>query len=250
MGTIIVVGSGIAGDEAAHAASRTDPEAKVIMITEESHPLYSACVLADYVAGHISRDRVFLRKTEEYAGSSIDIQLSQRVTDWFPDQRMLQMQDRKVGYDSLILATGSQALIPPVHGVEKKGVITLKTLSDADIIKGTQGTYAVIVGSGPVGIEASLALRHLGWEVWIVELLEGVLPRLFDVPIATLIQKELVARGIRVHAGERLMEILGEEHVEGVRTDRRILKADLVLLVTGMTPEVVLAKKGGLALGP
>ena len=251
MGTIIVVGSGIAGDEAAHAACRTDPEAKVIMITGESHPLYSACVLADYVAGHISRDRVFLRTTGEYAGSGIDIQLSQRVIDWFPDQRMLRLKDRELGYDSLILATGSQALIPPLHGAGKKGVITLKTIGDADLIKEKQGgTHAVIVGSGPVGIEASLALRHLGWKVWIVELLERVLPRLFDAPIAALIKAELEERGIRVRPGERLMEILGEDHVEGVRTDRRTLKADLVLLVIGMKPEVSLAKKGGLALGP
>ena len=250
MGTILVVGGGIAGDEAARAARQTDPGAKVVMLSEEGHPLYSACALADYVAGEISRKRVFLRTAGAYAHDGVDLQLSQRVMDWSPDQRMLHLKDRDLHYDRLILATGSQAVMPLLPGIEKRGVVTLKTLGNADRIKKSQGTDVVVVGSGPIGIAASIALRRRGWNVRIVELFERVLPRLFDSPIAAMIKARLEEHGIHVLLGESVMEILGKEHVEGVLTDSRTLKADLVLLVIGMKPEVTLAKGGGLTLGP
>lgn len=250
MHTIAVVGSGIAGDEAAHAARRGAPKARIVMVTEEPHPLYSPCVLGDYVAGEIPRQRVFLRTPEAYAHEGIELLLSRPVADWSPDRRMLYAKDREISYDSLILATGSRPLVPPLVGAEKEGVFALKTLSDADSIKEASGTDAVVVGSGPVGIETALALRRLGWNVWIVELLDRVLPRLFDVPMAELLRAYLEKHGIRICLAERVLEVLGGERVEGVRTDSRALKSELVVFVIGMKPEVTLARRGDLALGP
>lgn len=250
MREVAVVGCGIAGDEAARAARRTDPDVRVVMVTEEPHPLYSPCVLGDYVAGEIPRQRVFLRTPEAYAHEGIELLLSQPVVDWSPDRRMLYAKDREISYDSLILATGSRPLVPPLVGAEKEGVFALKTLSDADSIKEARGTDAVVVGSGPVGIETALALRRLGWNVWIVELLDRVLPRLFDVPMAGLLKTYLENHGIRICLAERVLEVIGGERVEGVLTDRRALQSELVVFVIGMKPEVTLARRGGLVLGP
>jgi len=249
MRTIAIVGSGIAGDEAARAARKTDPKASIVMLTEESHSLYSACVLPDYVAGEIPRQRVFLRTPEAYAQEGIELLLDHPVVEWSPDRQLLHLRDRDLHYDGLVMATGSRAVIPPLPGVEKEGVITLKTLSDADRILEAQGTDAVVVGSGPLGVEVALALRRRGWTVRIVELLERVLPQLFDNPVADLLKLRLEEHGIRVFLGEQVLEIIGGTRPEGLRTDQQTLKADLVVFVIGMRPEVTLGEEGGLALG-
>jgi len=122
MRTIAVVGTGIAGDEAARAARKTDPKARIVMLTEECHSLYSACVLPDYVAGEIPRRRVFLRTPEAYAQEGIELLLDHPVVEWSPDRQLLHLRDRDLHYDGLVIATGSRPLIPPLPGVEKEGV--------------------------------------------------------------------------------------------------------------------------------
>jgi NADPH-dependent 2,4-dienoyl-CoA reductase/sulfur reductase-like enzyme len=250
MRTIAVVGGGIAGWEAARGARRSDPGARVVLLNEEPHPLYSACVLADYISGEIERSRVFLRALEDYKKEGIDYRPHTAVVDWSPDERLLILQGGELHYDALVLATGSIPWIPPLPGAQRPGVQTLKTLADADGLRGVPVGRIVVVGGGPIGIEAAVALRRSGWEVHLVELLPRLLPRLFDEPLSILLKERLEACGIEVVLGERVLEVFGAEAVEGIRTEKRVLKADRVLFVIGMRPEVSLARRGGLELGP
>lgn len=249
MGVIAVVGAGIAGDEAARAARAQAPGERVVLVTEEPHPLYSACVLADYLCAELPKDRVYLRGVEEYRELGVEFLPETPVTGWDPSGRRLQIPGGGIDYDRLVLATGSRPFIPPLPGADREGVVSLKTLEDAERIRDTRGRAAVVVGSGPVGIEAALALRELGWEVTIVELLDRVLPRIFDAPIAGRAVALLERAGVRVLVGEKVMEIQGERRVEGVRTDQRTLDAQLAVMVVGMRPEVTLAREGGVSLG-
>jgi NADH oxidase (H2O2-forming) len=250
MAVIAVVGGGVAGDEAAVTAKKEAPGDRVILITEEPHPLYSACVLADYVCNEIAKNRVYLRGIDEYRQLGIESMTETRVVGWSPERRQLQIPSGEISYDRLILATGSRSFIPPIPGANKEGVLSLKTLEDADRIRATKGTSAVVVGSGAVGIEAALALRELGWEVTVVELMDRVLPRMFDAPIAKMAAAHLERAGVQVLVGEKVLEILGDERVQGIRTDRRTIDAQLAVMVVGMRPEVTLAKAGGVELGP
>ena len=249
MKVIAVVGSGIAGDEAVYSVRRADPDAKVVMISEDPQPLYSACVLADYVAGEISRAQVFLRRAEDYKRHGIQLLLSERVVDWLPDRSLLCLRDREIPYDRLVLATGSRPFVPRLPGVNLDGVISLKTLYDAERIRKTMGSKAVVVGSGPVGIEAVVALRRKGWEVTLIESLDRVMPRLFDTPIACALKQRLEAEGVNVLLGEPIREICGSKRVEGVRTVLSTIPAELVVLVIGMRPNVALPRMAGLELG-
>ena len=103
MGVVAIVGCGIAGDEAAFSARRADPESKVIIITKEHRALYSACVLADYVAGAIPKKRITLKTPEDYERAGIELNLSANVIGYSPDQHLLHLEDRDVKVDRLIL---------------------------------------------------------------------------------------------------------------------------------------------------
>ena len=108
----------------------------------------------------------------------------------------------------------------------------------------------MVVGSGPVGIELAVAFRGMGWSVILIELLDRLLPGLLDFPLAESVKKRLEAKGIQVLVKERVLEVLGGNRVEEIRTDQRSIPADIVALVAGMRPEVELAKEGGVQIGP
>lgn len=127
--------------------------------------------------------------------------------------------------------------------------MSLKTFDDAEQLKQAAGKAAVVVGSGPVGIEAAVALRRRGWSVAIVELMDRILPRLFDGPLTERLGGYLQAAGIDLFTREKVEAIIGDGQVQGVQTDRRRLPADVVVLVIGMRPEIGLAQSGGLATG-
>jgi NADPH-dependent 2,4-dienoyl-CoA reductase/sulfur reductase-like enzyme len=249
MRTIAVVGGGIAGHEAAWAARRQDPSSRVILLQEEPHPLYSACVLADYVSGEIPRERVFLLGAQDYARAGIEFHPGRPVVGVDPPNRVLLLEGRELSYDSLVLATGSRPLLPPIPGAQLHGVHTLKSLADADRLALGPAGKAVVVGAGPVGIECALALAARGSRVHLVELLPRLLPRLLDTPLAGMVQAMLEQRGIRVLTGERVLEIQGRDRVEGVKTTAGFLEADGVILVLGMRPEVRIAGQASVGLG-
>jgi NADH oxidase (H2O2-forming) len=249
----VVVGNGIAGISAAYTIRRYNKEAKITIISEESHPTYSSCMLFNYLSGEISRERVFVRELSDYSKDNIQLIASEKVTALDIERKKVGWQAGSIGYDKLIIATGSKPLIPSMKGINRKGVFTFKSIEDADSICKWKGCTAVVIGSGPIGVEASLALKRRGYQVFLIELLDRILPQVFDGYPASLIKDVLEGNGIDFACQERVAEILGGKRVEGVASDRRKIKCDTVILATGMRPEksfvegiVELGKLGGI----
>ncbi len=158
---VLILGGGIAGYSAAQAIKRTDHHAQVTVITEEPDPTYSACVFAEYIAGEIPRERVFIQGQDQIALAPSEWMLDQKITEIDPEQKSLLTESgQPLMFDRLILATGSRAVVPRLPGVHKEGVTCLKTLGDANTILQASGKSAVVVGSGPVGLELAVALRQ------------------------------------------------------------------------------------------
>ncbi len=249
MGVVAVIGGGIAGHEAAWAARKYDPSSRVLIIQEEPHLLYSACVLADYISGAIPREKVFLLSREDYKRAGVELVCPGKVLRVDTHRRVLELEEITIGFDALVVATGSKPIVPQMPGVHLQGVCSLKTVSDADYIARRKPSKAVVIGAGPVGVECALALSHIGWEVSLVELLPGVLPRILDHPMSLEVSRRLEERGIRVLTNTKVISILGERRVEAVETTEGTMDADLAVLVLGMRPEVTLLKEAGLEIG-
>jgi len=233
----VIVGNGIAGLSAAYAIRRLNKEAEIKIISEERHPTYSPCVLPDYLSGEISREKVFVREFPDYSRENIQLITSERAIAVDPDKKKIILQAESLAYDKLIVATGGKPVIPPIRGTRRKGVFTFKSIEDGDSICRWKGHTAVVVGSGPIGVETSLALKTRGYRVFLIELLDRILPQIFDEYPSRLIEDALKSVGIDVGTQEKVIEILGEERVEGILSDRRKIECDTVVLATGMRPE-------------
>ncbi|MGB9887612.1 MAG: FAD-dependent oxidoreductase [Moorellales bacterium] len=264
---IVIIGGVAAGPKVATRARRLDPEAEITMVERGSLISYASCGLPFYLAGEVKDyGQLFataygVRRDEDYFWSERAVRVLTRTEAVAVDRehKRVRLADRTNGrefdlpYDRLVLATGSEPLTPPIEGLSLKGVYRLNRPEDAEALAAGMGEAksAVIIGAGMIGLEAADALAKRGMTVTLVEIKDQVLPGLLDADLARLLAEWLAGRGVRVYLQERVLRLEGdaEGRVRTVVTASGNLTADLVVLATGVRPNVALARAAGLALG-
>ena len=248
---ILILGNGAAGSSAAFAAKKTDPSLSVLVLSRESEPVYSAPALPDLLSGELTREKVLVRTWDEYEKAGIEV-LCAEAAAIDPEARTVTLADGDaIEYKKLILATGSQPIqLRKMQGTALPGNFVMKTMADIEAIASYGGRSAVVVGSGAIGIEGSMALKARGFErVTMVEALDWLSPKSLDKETSDQLKKALEGFGVEVLTGEAVQAVLGEEKAEGVVTSKRTIPCDLVLWGIGMRPDVRLAKDAGIAPG-
>jgi NADH oxidase (H2O2-forming) len=244
---VVVIGNGIGGFISASTIRSLNNQCDITIISTEPHPLYSACVLPDYISGEISRERVFVKSDKDYKDLGIHTLFGREVKEIDTQAKKLVIDNGKsLSFDKLILATGSEAI---VFGELKKGIFKLKTLKDAEKILKHKGKKAVVIGAGAIGIEIGVALYAKGYKVTIIEMLDQVLPLGLDQKGADKVKGILEEHGIEVLNGERSEKVLGRDRVKGLLTNKRELECDTLIWAVGMRPKVELAKQTGIEIG-
>ena len=263
---IVIVGGVAAGPKAACRVKRLLPDAEVTVIDQDSVISYGGCGIPYYVSGdvadekelrstsfHMLRDEFFFAKAK-----GVKTLTSTRALSIDRTRKTVLVEDLPTGkrsdipYDTLLLATGSQPVILPIPGNTADGVFTISDLHKAVAIKEKLGRgevgRAVVIGGGAIGIEMAEALTDLwGIETAIVEYMDQLLPRIIDWPLAAILQKHLRDHNVEVYLGEAAEEILVEGgRVVGVRTGKRTLAAELVIMAAGVRPRAELAREAGL----
>lgn len=246
---ILIIGDGIAGNTAAFTIRELNKHVNITVLSAENTYLYSACAFPNYLAREIPRDKVFLTDYSDYAKVRIDIILGCKVIRIDPACSEVVTETGRRPFDKLIIATGSKPLIPKIQGLDKQGVFSLKTLSDADSISGFPGKKAVVIGAGAIGLEVALALKETGYQVSVIECLEWMLPRLFDEKPSQLLRKAVEGYGVKVFTKEMVKKIKGNGRVQNIVTDRQEIKCDTVIIAAGMRPNIELAKEAGIRIG-
>ena len=254
---IVIIGAHAAGTDAASAARKTDRSAEITLITDQSVAGYSPCGIPFVLGGHIaSFEDLIVFPLSYYRMMKIDLRLETKARAINVEDKTVEIEDKKgdsetLQYDSLILATGAYPFIPPIKGREKKGVFTLRTLDDGKRIYRAlkRSKAAIVVGAGAIGVETAVSFRERGLKTTIVEFLPQVCPAALDRDMARIVQKYLEEKDIKIIIGKRVNEILGDDHVSGVCVDGNEIPAVLVLIATGVRPNVKLAKEAGIEIG-
>jgi len=264
---VVVVGAVAAGPKAAVRIKRLAPEAEVTLIDQDSLISYGGCGIPYYVSGdvpdekdlrstsfHMLRDEHFFEKAKGVRTlTSTRVTSIDRMNKTVTAEHVVSGEIQKIGYDTLMLATGSEPIVPPLPGIELDGVFTVSNLHKAIEIKeriarGKVGK-AVVVGGGAIGIEMAEAFKDLwGVDAAIVEFKEQLLPSLVDWEMADILAKHLRDNGIDVFLGEPALEIIGDEagNACAVRTDRQQIDCDMVIMAVGVRPRAELAVEAGL----
>jgi nitrite reductase (NADH) large subunit len=248
---VVVVGNGMAGltaiQEIIHKKKKN---LDIVVFGDEPHPSYNRILLSEALSGKRGFAQLILKPRKWYEENSIRLYTKSRVTEVDPKkQRIYTENGFSSSYDKLLIATGSLPFIPPIKGTKKKGVFTYRTIEDAwgMMERARYLKKAVVIGGGLLGLEAAKALKDNGMEVTVVHLLDRLMEQQLDYTAASLLKTQLERMGIRVLLERVTEEILGNGCVTGVRfRGGETLEADLVLICTGIRPNVELAKQAGL----
>ncbi len=267
---IVIVGGVAAGPKAACRVKRLMQDAEVTIIEQDTLFSYGGCGIPYYVSGDVS-DEAELRSTSFHMVRNEDffknakgviVKSGNRAMAIDRQAKTVKIQNVATGeeedlpYDSLMIATGSRPFVLPIPGADLDGVFTISDLHKAieikdRIAKGKVGK-AVVIGGGAIGLEMAEAFKDLwGVETSIVEFMPQVLPRIVDMPFASMITKHMRDNEVDIFLGEGATEILGENgKVTGLRTAKRTLEADIVVMAAGVRPRSEIAAEAGLQISP
>ncbi|MDD2620852.1 MAG: FAD-dependent oxidoreductase, partial [Syntrophomonadaceae bacterium] len=249
--SFVIIGGGIAGLSAAQAIRKRNATGEIVVLTEEPFIPYYRPALSDFLSEDLPDKRLFVFDKAWYSENKIDIKTKFKVISMDTAAKtIIGANGESLKYDKLIIASGARSNVPPFKGVDNKGVFTLRSLEDAQAIKEAmkKAKKAVVIGGGVLGLEAVWEMLSSGLEVAVVEFNERLMPRQLDVSSSAILAEIITAKGVKLFLGKATEEILGEDGVvKAVRlNDGQVLDADLVLLSTGVKPNVEIAKEAGL----
>ena len=257
----IIVGSGAAGLTTASTIRRYDKDMEIVVITKDKHIAYSPCAIPYAICNEIpSFEDIIMHTPEDYKKDrNIDVITESEVLDVDSENNKIIYKDKEnneveLTYDYLVLATGGTPFVPPIEGANLKGVFKLRTLEDGKKIKSyaENSEKAIVAGAGAIGLETAYALKELGLDVIVVEMAPQILPRALDIDMAKIVMKYLEEDvGIKFILEKPLGKITGdaEGRVNGAIIDGNHYECDMVIMATGVRPNIELAKKAGCEIG-
>jgi nitrite reductase (NADH) large subunit len=247
---VVIVGSGVAGVTAARTIRENDPKANISVYTNENHLYYPHPRLYAVLSGEAKPREIYMFSEEWYEKRRIKVHLNKKVLGIETARKELLLEGRsRVKYDKLLLANGAHPFVPPIKGVEKTGVFSLRSIKDALTIKEyTKKTRkAIIIGGGLLGLEFAASLRKLGQQVEVVEIFPRLLPRQLDQDGATILKDRIERRGINIVLGVKTEEILGKKMVSGILLNNgKEFSGNLVLISAGVRSNTDLAVEAGI----
>jgi len=247
---VVIVGNGLAGVMAAKTLRELDSGVDIEIFAEESHPYYPRPNLIEFMAGNLSREKIFAFPGDWNVRQKIGLHFSMPARKIFPESGRIAFEGgTEKNYDALLLADGSSSFIPSIKGAGKRGVFSLKTLDDAlAILEFLQAHDRVaVLGGGLLGLEVARALRTRGAAVEVVEFFDRLLPRQLDAEGAAILRRQIEQTGIKVRLGTTTEEITGEKEAQGLRfKNGDLTSCNMVVVAAGVRPNTALAKEAGL----
>ena len=248
---LIVIGNGMAaGKLLEELKARVDKAYDITVFGEEPHGNYNRILLSPVLAGEKTLSEIMINDRQWYQDNDIELRTNEKVVAINTLEKTVQNQHgEKFGYDTLIIATGSMPVMLPFPGIHLPGVITFRDVKDVDsmISAAEKGGNAIVIGGGLLGLEAANGLLKRGMKVTVIHNMPFLMNRQLDEPAAALLKRALESRQLDVRCNANTSEIVGTDHVQGVRmADGEHIRGDLVVMAVGIRPNTVLAKEAGL----
>jgi NAD(P)H-dependent nitrite reductase large subunit/NAD(P)H-dependent nitrite reductase small subunit len=248
---LVVIGNGMAGMRTVEELLELAPDRyDVTVFGAEPHLNYNRILLSPLLAGDKNTADIFLNTREWYAENRIALHAGDPVVAIDRRRRVVRSSKGvELPYDRLLVATGSTPVVLPIPGKDLPGVVTFRDLADVDAMLESARRYktAVVIGGGLLGLEAASALLRRGMDVTVVHLFDTLMERQLDAAAAALLRTSLEGRGVKFKMPAKTAAILGESRVTAVRfQDGSELAAELIVMATGVRPNIELAGKAGL----
>ncbi|WP_018923187.1 FAD-dependent oxidoreductase [Salsuginibacillus kocurii] len=257
----VIIGGDAAGMSAAMQIIRKLENAEVTVLERGGYFSYAQCGLPYVISNEVESTRQLVARDvntfrEKYG---IDARTFHHVSAVDPEEKTVSgfagetgSEPFTISYDRLLIATGARPSLPDWEGKDLHGVHTLKTIPDIEKIKAdlAQTKDITVIGTGYVGIELAETMRTEGYHVRLIQRGDHLAPML-DPDMAEHIQKEAETHGYEIHTNEDIERLEGnsEGRVQKVHTKHSTFETDMVIVATGVHPNVEFLAGTGITLG-
>ncbi|SEM02535.1 assimilatory nitrite reductase (NAD(P)H) large subunit precursor [Chitinophaga rupis] len=252
---IVIIGNGMVGYKFCEKmiAKATPGTVELVVFGEEPRPAYDRVHLSAFFSGKTAQD-LEMAPASWYIDNNIRLHLGDPVQSIDREHKTVHSHKGFTEtYDYLVMATGSAAFVPPIPGVDKKGVFIYRTIEDLELMLdyAPKATTGAVIGGGLLGLEAAKALLDLGLQkTHVIEFAPRLMPRQIDDNGSRLLQGKLETLGLQVHTSKQTTAIVGDDVITGLQfADDSILEADMLVISAGIQPRDELARLCGLEIG-
>jgi 3-phenylpropionate/trans-cinnamate dioxygenase ferredoxin reductase component len=252
--TFVIVGGGLAGGKAAEALRDKDFGGHIVLLSTEEHLPYERPPLSKEF---LQRKKALAEFTVDdsawYRDHNVDLRLGTSVMAVDASARTVTLpDDTAVGYDKLLLATGSRSRRIPLPGADASGVHYLRTVDEAQVLDSvlTDGASLAVVGAGWIGLEVAATARGRGVNVTVVETARLPLEHALGPEAGGVFAQLHRDHGVNLLLDSGVEEIVTSGgSATGLRlADGSTVDADAVLIAVGAAPNIELAEHAGLVL--
>ena len=253
MGGLLVVGGSYAAVNIVIGAREAGYDGRIRLLSAEPHLPYQRPPLSKaYLQGKDDEAMLAIRAEAFFRQQQVELMLGRAAVQIDRDEGCVRLEDGSVlAYDRLALAIGARARRLPVPGADMQGVLSLRSLDDARLLRDqlAEAERVVVIGGGFVGLEAAASAIQLGKQVTVLESQDRLLARALGVPLAEFLAAAHQRRGVALDFGAQVAALEGDlGRVRAVRTaDGRRFAADLVVVGIGSIPNTELAQAAGIA---
>lgn len=248
----VILGAGLAGGTAAMALRQEGFDGDVTLVGTEPHVPYNRPPLSKtYLRGEEPFEDQLVNPEDSYADNAIDLRLGTPALRIDPRSKVVELDGGvRLTYDRLLVTTGGRNRRPPIPGLDLEGVLQLRTVDEANVIRAAAsgGRKAVVVGMGFIGSEVAASLRQLGVEVTSVEGFRTPLARVVGEQVGEVLAGVHREHGVELVLEDSVAAFEGGKRVERVRThEGRVIECDFAVVGIGISPNSELLEVAGAA---
>ena len=248
----VIVGASLAGAKAAQGLREAGFDGRIVLIGEEPALPYARPELSKgYLLGGKAMADVLVHPAGFYAEHDIEVRTATTVTGIDRATSQVQIAGESLSYDRLLLTTGAAPRMLDVPGVDMPGVVSLRTVADADVLREriAAAGRVVVVGAGWIGCEVAACARMLGAQVTMLTPDAFPLVRVLGPEVGAVFADLHTEHGVDLRVGTGVEQIVGTDRAQGVRTtDGETIAGDLIVLGVGAAPRDELARRAGLVV--
>jgi nitrite reductase (NADH) large subunit len=240
----LIIGNSAGGIGTAEAIREVDKRNSITIVSDEPYQAYSRPLISKYLAAERNVDEIMFRPADFYSRNDIEHLLDKKVEHLSLDRKIARLASgEQIKWKKLLLATGGVPIVPKMRGGDKEGVFTFLTLKDAIAIDAfiEDGSQALVVGGGLIGVSVTEALVKRKIGVTVVEMKDRVLNTILDETASSIAEEVLRQAGVRIVTNRTVAEVTGGDCVGGVVLDNgERISCGLVVIAIGVLPRTEL----------
>lgn len=244
---VVIIGGGVAAVSAIKAIRALDSQVEINVFQNEKIYPYYRIKLTKNLFDNLEEDKIVIQKKDWYGINSVNFHQGVEVIDIdIANQEVILESGNRFSYDKLLIANGASNFTPPIIGIEKENIYTIRKLSDIEAIKANieDKKAVLIIGGGIQGLETAWVLNQHGKNVIVAEALERLMPRQIDKRSSEIIRKAVEGFDIKLLLNTQIEEINGKDLIEGVTTKNGDnIDCDMLIYSVGIRPNIKFLEK-------